>query len=84
MKFKKIEVEFRNVDEFDVFEHGGVMYLRLPRLICRVYRYIGNGLTEDVRGDFNAVALTFCAENYVFFAENTIVRPLKSKLKIFD
>lgn len=81
----KVEVEFCEIDVFDAFEYKRRMYLKLPHLNCRVNAYIGNGLTKEVNGTFNAVGL--CGpviEDYEYFCSDTLVKPLKTELKIYE
>ena len=88
MKIKKVKVRFKvkfiNIDIFDLFEKDGAMYLRLPMHFCRVDKYIGGGLTQEVCGDFNAVEFAPNAINYVHFSENTMVTPIRSEFRIYD
>jgi hypothetical protein len=87
MNIKKIkaEVKFINIEIFEPFEYQGKIYLRLPVRICTVDRYIGNGLTEEAKGDFNAVLIKGHANNdYIYLKQDTMVRPLKAELKIYE
>lgn len=87
MEIKKIkaEVEFHDIECFEPFEHNGSIFLKLPALSCRVSEYYRHGLLRDVKGDFNAIGLSGPAiEDYKYFEADTLVRPLKAELKIYE
>lgn len=81
----KVEIEFEEVKEFEPFEHNGCIYLKLPELTCTVPQYYGHAKFRSVKGDFNAVGMSGCAEqDYEYFKADTMVRPLKAELKIYE
>ena len=81
----KVEIEFAELEEFEPFEYKGDVYLRLPALTCTVQQYYGHAQFRSVKGDFNAVGMSGRAKNdYEYFKADTMVRPLKAELKIYE
>lgn len=78
----KVEIEFKEVKEFEYFEYNGELYLKLPALTCTVPKYYGHARFTNVKGDFNSIGMT--KEDYKYFEEDIKVRPLKSELKIYE
>lgn len=90
MEIKRIktEVKFSNIEIFEPFEYQDKMYLRLPKRICRIDVHIGNGLTKEAKGDFNAVLIRDNYNNdyndYVDLKQDTMVRKFNAKLNIYE
>lgn len=87
MKIERIktEVKFIDIDIFEAFMYENKIYLRLPKRICTIDRYIGNGLTEEASGDFNAVLIKGHDNNdYIYLKQDTMVRKLKAELRIYE
>lgn len=85
IKHIKVEVKFCEIECFEPFEYKKHIYLRLPALTCTVQQYYGHAQFRSAKGDFNAVELTNSdLGDYEYFKADTLVRPLKAELKIYD
>lgn len=87
IEIKEIEslVEFRELNNLDIFEVGGDMFFKIPKITFSDCRYpaIGEVVVKD-QCTYNALQIESCGlfNSYTTFKSTDLVKKLDAKLEI--